>query len=145
MRQEWLERVMKMAHIAWQEQYNVGISLIDEHHHHLVDLLNILDDNSDASPHQRREVVGVVLIKLFDYTKYHFSEEEKMMKEIQYEGYAQHRQEHADFEQKIDFFIEQYRLGNSTLSVETIKFLNHWLLNHILITDQKFALATKRV
>lgn len=145
MRREWFERVMKMAHIAWQEQYNLGISIIDEHHHHLVDLLNILDDNSDASPNQHREVVGVVLIKLLNYTKYHFSEEEKMMKEMQYEGFDLHREEHANFEKKVDYFIEQYRLGNSTLSVETLHFLNQWLLEHILITDRKFADDAKKV
>ena len=71
-----------MPYIAWNEQYELGIGQLDDHHRKLVELFNstyrcCLEGNPES-------VVDNVVKELDNYVVYHFSAEERLMKAHDY-------------------------------------------------------------
>lgn len=65
-----------MPAIAWDASLESGITEFDDHHRHLIDLLNTLyDDFSAGAPDEH---MGSILHELAQYASYHFSAEESL-------------------------------------------------------------------
>lgn len=123
-----------MPIVKWIESFNLGVRVIDEHHRQLVDLLNkVYDDVTSGEPVSRIEVV---LTELFDYATYHFSTEEEWMREMAYEGAADHTVQHIMFTDRLTDLVNGYHEGMEGMNSEIFSFLTHWLLDHILEADR---------
>lgn len=122
---------------------SVGIAEIDEQHQELVNLLNRLF----VSVVQRdKEVVAVqILDALIDYSKTHFVLEEQLMRRTGYdaEEYATHKQAHQDFIDKVGAAAQKNLIEGKSISFEMIQFLKHWLRDHILGADMRYAATAK--
>ena len=104
--------------MKWENTFELNIKEFDDHHRHLVGLMNSLHANliSGASD----ETLGVFVGKLTDYAIYHFSAEEHWMDEHRYPGYIEHRDEHITFVNKIcefqkDLYPEYFSLSRRPL------------------------------
>lgn len=86
-----------------------------------------------------REVMSEILQGLVDYTKYHFSTEERYMALHGYPEYQHHRSEHKIFVDKVMEFQRELDSGSLLLSLDVMDFLKNWLSNHILVKDKKYA------
>jgi hemerythrin len=125
-----------MPIIEWSSTFKLGVQKIDEHHQHLVRLLNkVYDDFANGAP---IEQVGVVLDELFDYATYHFGAEEDWMKANSYPGLAGHIDQHEEFSGKLVGMVNSYQNGKPDLNSEVFTFLTNWLLQHILKSDAAF-------
>jgi len=125
-----------MPIIEWSNTFAIGVRQIDEHHRHLVGLLNkVYDDFANEAPPDQ---VGVVLDELFDYATYHFGAEEDWMKENSYPGLPGHIDQHEEFSSKLVEMVNSYQNGKPGLNSEVFTFLTNWLLNHILKSDAAF-------
>lgn len=58
----------------WNENFNTGLSEIDQQHHRLVDLLNLLA--SHVAYASDLPAMGEIFDQLADYAVYHFEAEE---------------------------------------------------------------------
>jgi hemerythrin len=87
------------------------------------------------------ENVTTLLSNLKKYVEFHFSLEEKYMVLAEYQGYNQHKKEHEKFIAKIADLEERINSGRLVLSLEVTTFLKDWLINHILVSDQKYSEA----
>jgi hemerythrin len=125
-----------MALIQWSDEYSVQVAEIDQQHKKLVDLINELHQAMKEA--RGREVIGKILADLISYTKFHFSAEEKLMKNKNYPDFQNHKIEHENLTQKVLSFQEQYMDGKLSLPVEVIQFLKDWLLKHIKGSDKKY-------
>ncbi len=67
-----------MPIIEWNEQFVLGVPEFDEHHQHLVMLLNKTYD--DFINGASKETLSLILDELIDYATYHFAAEEHWMK-----------------------------------------------------------------
>lgn len=128
---------------AWSDAMGVGITEIDEQHKTLVDILNrlflaVVQRESD-------EITIEILDTLVDYTKTHFGLEEKLLQDAGYDPaeFAAHQREHSAFIEKISTAANKHLVEGKSVSFEIINFLKHWLQEHILITDKKYAVALK--
>ncbi|MEK7700013.1 MAG: hemerythrin domain-containing protein [Planctomycetota bacterium] len=65
--------------VQWSENLAVGVTMIDDQHKGIFSRINTL--MSAMSQGKGKEEVGKVLEFLADYTKKHFSAEEKLMME----------------------------------------------------------------
>jgi hemerythrin len=120
--------------IHWNSSFLIGINDIDQHHHHLVTLLNkIYDEHKAGIPFTHLQSI---IIELTDYAKYHFSYEEELMIAAAFSGFAAHKEEHDVFCARIIEFQKDFKLGID-VSIEIISFLNNWISFHILKTDVK--------
>lgn len=126
-----------MALLTWNDKYSVNVKEIDDQHKKLISLLN--DLHTAMSAGKGKSVLSEVLNKLIEYTAYHFSTEEKYMVQFGFPGYSKHRAEHVDFVKKVKDFDQQFEAGQSTVTIELIKFLNNWVTGHISGTDKQYS------
>jgi hemerythrin-like metal-binding protein len=125
-----------MPFFEWTESMSVGVKELDDHHKKLVGLVNTLFDAMKEG--QGRNVVGKILEELIQYTQYHFSAEETLMKEHGYPGYAIQQAEHQKFVEEVTTVYRKYQAGDIFVSVDTLNFLKDWLMKHILQIDMEY-------
>jgi len=122
-----------MPVMEWDDSFALGINQFDEHHKHLIDLLNMAFDGFTCR--LDRDELVVILDDLVDYAMYHFAAEEYWMEVNEYPRVAQHREEHEIFTIKVAAFQNDFLNRKTSLSLEVVQFLMSWLTNHILETD----------
>lgn len=121
----------------WNQEYAVGVVVLDKHHKKLFEILNelftLMNDGSEDGP------ILHVIDELLDYTHYHFEEEEKIMDEMGYPDLEAHKQLHRDLINLLKGFAEEAKDGMAIFVA--IKVANtglEWLKNHILGVDHKY-------
>lgn len=125
-----------MSIFEWSDSFLIRIQEIDDHHKHLVSLLNSTYDrfinNADDG-----EMIHLV-DELIQYADYHFEAEEVSMKLNNYQLFAEHKLEHDYFSQRVKEFYALLQGGDSKLELEVLQFLKDWLADHILNSDKKY-------
>jgi len=127
--------------LKWEKSFELGIHQFDEHHKHLLALLNETCGcvNDGASKDQLESILD----KLIEYTRYHFSAEEQWMDLLAYDGLLAHVAEHDKFSSMVEHFQTEFHNGDTQMSSELFFFLGNWLFDHILVSDAQYArLAT---
>lgn len=126
-----------MARIQWKDRFNINYKRIDDQHRKLVAILNDLIDliSMRSSPDQ----VGPIFHRLFEYTQVHFVYEERFMQKARFVGVLAHKAEHASFNHKLLDLNQRYDASNPMLLEETLSFLQHWYLHHIMDVDTQYA------
>jgi hemerythrin-like metal-binding protein len=122
--------------MEWKSEYNTGILKIDTQHQRLVELINNLTNaySSKADRHQ----IEKIFLGLVNYCNYHFTSEEQVMQDHNYHEYTDHKNKHDNFFDKIDECKMKYHKGNAAALLDTIDYLNEWLIDHILVEDRKY-------
>ncbi len=126
-----------MATISWTEELSVNIPSIDEQHKKLVHLIN--EFYRKISIQSPKESIFELIKALKDYTVFHFSTEEKYMKQFDYPGYLKHKNEHDQFVNKVLDFEDRYKNGKLILTLEITNFIRTWVANHICNTDKLYS------
>jgi hemerythrin len=125
-----------MPLMTWKEEYSVKVSLIDQQHTKLIELLNQMYDGLRAQ--KGKEVLGNVLDELVRYTDSHFQTEERLMQTHRYPGYETHKLEHHMLVTKVTGFQKAFHARSISVSLEVMMFLRDWLNGHILGTDKQY-------
>jgi PAS domain S-box-containing protein/hemerythrin-like metal-binding protein len=134
--------VDKIEVFPWNDNFEIGIAVIDKQHKRLVDLLNLLAchlaDCSDKS------VLDDIFNQLINYAVYHFETEETIWEQSlgADDCVKDHKNDH------INFAVEILNLKKTDATKpcyvvieEVLSFLIHWLAFHILDTDRRMAKA----
>lgn len=122
-----------MPIVQWNINFLLGIREIDQHHQHLVQLLN---DTYDEF-REKATIDPSLIDKLTDYAGYHFTCEENLMKQVSYPKLAEHKEEHDSFTSRIAE-IQKASKQKETVSVELLWFLCNWINHHLRETDAEF-------
>ena len=126
-----------MALFEWNDTMSIGIEVIDKDHRLLVDLLNLLDEA--VADGQGKETTGSVLNSLSDYTEYHFSREELMLKACNYPDLERHIQAHDALKARVNEVRKDYEQGDSAdIDRYVLEFLKDWLQAHIIGRDKLY-------
>lgn len=122
-----------MPLITWRSEYRVGVAQVDAEHRYLFSLINAFHD-AYAGGQSTKDLL-TVLTRLVAYAETHFQHEEALMTQRQYPRLAHHHEQHERLYAAIYQLNE--KLAANTLSVdrETMRFLKHWLVDHILQED----------
>jgi len=126
----------EMAYIDWNESYSVGVKTMDDQHKKLIGMINQLHDAMKEG--KGSSEIGSVLSGLSDYTKYHFTAEEKLLKENNYPMLLIQENRHKEFITKLDEFQKDVSSKNLAISLKVRDFLRDWLINHISGEDKKY-------
>lgn len=124
----------------WNDNFDTRISIIDDQHRKLVDLLNCLANhiafNPDISSLQE------ILDALIDYTVYHFQTEEKLWSSY----FVNDSLEKSHIETHRKFIVEINHLKNNQrdqtpveIAEAMLGLLTKWLASHIIQTDRQMA------
>lgn len=123
--------------LKWTEDLSVGHETIDKEHQKWVALLN--DFYQSLMDGKSKEKLTDLVIGMLDYTKYHFANEERYMKSIDYPDFDAHKEKHDFYVNKITEFYHKIKNDKMILSLEVTNFLKTWLVNHIKGTDMEYA------
>ncbi len=129
--------------VSWLPQYSLNIEAIDQQHQVLVTLLRQLQE---AMWEGRGQAFQKTLLRqLVDYTRVHFSFEEEMLREAGYESLAEHIEQHSLLTGQVVELLQRIQDGHVISNTTLMLMLRHWLTDHILKDDRKYARALKRI
>ena len=133
--------------LAWDKKFELGIPAIDEQHKHLVELCNTLYQSiirqKSAGNISWQEALSETLRKTVDYVLIHFRDEEKLLKAIGYEQFAEHKKRHQEFVAKTTETIANFDKATFQTALDFAKFLYEWILRHIAYEDKLYAKPVK--
>ena len=130
--------------MVWQDEYSIGVEVIDREHQRLFKIINRLLAYDD----DKRQWACQEGIKYFKtHAMKHFTEEEDYMASIGYEGLETHRQIHRIFRDSTLPALER-ELEETGYSPDSVKhFLGvcaGWLIGHTL-TEDMFRLESEAI
>lgn len=131
------DKIVARRFIKWKDSFSVGIDVIDQDHKKLLGMINQLQT---AAHYQTDEaLIESTLNDLIEYTKYHFSREEKMMEKNNYPDFENHKKQHEAMVEQVTGFINEYRVDKTRTIENVIMYLKTWLINHINGSDKEYA------
>lgn len=136
-----------MSVFDWNGDYEVQIDSVDQQHKRLVALINALGDRL-AGEALSFEEAKAMIAEAADYAKYHFSEEEKLMRLFSVD--LRHVESHYDQHTKFlayasSIFMDLREESYVAACRQLLDFLISWLGLHILTQDRVMALQIKAI
>lgn len=127
--------------LIWDDKYSVGVQIIDNQHKEMFKTINELIETLEGMP--TKEQVDKIIESLIAYKKFHFATEEKYFQEFGYEGGADHIEKHKDFSLKLEKLMVESNGDSVDLAFKLVDFLEDWLIDHLMVTDQKYVSCFK--
>jgi hemerythrin len=129
--------------VSWTEDLSVGVELIDDQHKIWFDKADLLFEAGKKG--QAKEFIGQMLDFLDDYTKKHFSDEEKYMQSIKYPEYDRQKSLHTAFIGQLEKLKTEFKEsgGNILVILNANQMVVDWLTKHISNEDKKIGLYAK--
>ena len=122
--------------IKWSDINSVNVAEFDEQHKKLVEIINEFYANGPD------EKAGLALImdKLNEYSNYHLENEEAYFKKFNYEGAADHIENHNFYRHKVLEFSKKLNEASGDIDFMQISnFLRNWWIMHINKIDQEYS------
>lgn len=121
-----------MKHIAWSDDFKVGVEPIDRRNSHLIGLIQQAQEALLEDPYH---ICGCNLIdELIDYVSYHFANEEIWMSRRRYERLSGHVGDHLRCMSLIIDRNKQCRAG-AISCLEMLSEIFNTLVPHIVSFD----------
>jgi hemerythrin len=130
-----------MENFEWKDKFSVHVDLMDKHHKKLLGYLTELQNELQEGNVTQK--VGETLNALAEYTDFHFAEEERLLRAIDYPELATQLNQHAYFTNEVHEMNKQFKLG--TLPTRSVlNFLWDWFVKHVTQEDHKYGEVMKR-
>ena len=123
--------------IGWSDDFALNLPEIDAQHQVLFGLIDELWKAIVAR--SGRDDQLRLITDLDDYAVQHFKEEELFMRATGFPKLETHKAAHGTFVQRIAAERASFESGNPTLSLDLLRFLQDWLVEHILASDREYA------
>jgi len=114
--------------VEWRQGFQIGIPEVDVEHTHLFGLVRKLD----------LESVQDTIEELLEYVVTHFTNEQALMESSGYPDFQRHLQMHEQLGQQVADFLGGREDWTEERVQDLRKFLNKWLVGHILTHDLRF-------
>ncbi len=130
-----------MIELQWSSDLESGIKDIDNQHKELIELINSAHKLTEKNEVKKIEAL---ITKLLDYSRYHFSTEEKYFIEYNYPEAEEHKFEHAKLIEKTISKYEQVK-NNQETTRSFFAFLKTWWEHHLKFDDKKYRDYFKKI
>ncbi len=123
--------------MIWTQDLSTGVDGIDEQHKEMFEMAEQL---FGAGQNRRgKDFIADLYDFLDNYTKKHFSDEEKYMQSIGYPGLEEQKQQHEEFILQLDHIKKEFDESGRSVAViiKTNKMISNWLIEHISKLDKK--------
>jgi hemerythrin-like metal-binding protein len=126
--------------IQWNDAMLTGVAEIDAQHRILVDTL--IEARTKLTGSLSDPLFEQLTRDLLAYAIYHFDTEEKLMRQHNYataapDDTAAHLAQHRRFSEQVVTLRTEAREGKPGSRDALLAFLQNWLVNHILTSDQR--------
>jgi hemerythrin len=123
----------------WSPDYSVNIKTIDNQHQELINILNRLF--TAVSLREGSKMIASILSALTSYTRTHFALEERLMQQAAYADIDAHKLEHKKLIEQLEQLCKRHEQEEKPIYFEILRFLKHWLKEHIKDVDTKYSVA----
>lgn len=119
--------------IEWRNDFKIGIEEVDFEHQKLIELIN--ESYNTAKDENSNMDIIEFLGEIFSYISAHFALEEKVMRELNYDKFNEHKEEHEQLLDSIRDIMDDY-VDVSTIDEEKFGHrLTDWFVNHFSTKD----------
>lgn len=125
-----------MSLIEWKDEFEIGIPSVDYEHRGMFLMINKLHEK--LAENADKDTIVDFLGEIHTLISAHFALEEKEMREMAYDGFDEHKEDHEDLLDQIrDMMdeLEQDRSGDVTKKLGAR--LNNWFTEHFRTRDAK--------
>jgi len=124
-----------MTLLEWKPEFSVGDASIDHEHEHMIQQINTLYEQLTGPVDA--ETVEAVLGEIHADISAHFALEERLMREVSYGEYEDHKDDHEELLDQIldlmDGFYEDPEAGQKLLKTR----LSNWFGRHFASFDAR--------
>jgi hemerythrin-like metal-binding protein len=125
-----------MALIAWREEFSIGIPSVDYEHKGMIRMINQLHEELSAAP--SRETVSDFLGEIHALISAHFALEEKEMREMAYDAFDDHKDDHERLLDEIRDIMDDFEADESGDYAEELgRRLEAWFTEHFRTKDAR--------
>ena len=122
--------------VDWRSEYAIGDERIDAQHRHLFHLANGAFDLEDRDTDLAQ--LKQLLIKVYEYMKFHFEDEEELMRSVAYSELESHQALHQKLIQEMNSMMRTSR-DKAELLRRLGQIMQTWTLTHIVVVDARIA------
>ena len=121
--------------VEWRDEFKIGIEEVDFEHQELIELINEL--YAEAKKEDSSMTVMDYLEEIFAKISAHFALEEKVMRDLRYDEYEEHKEDHELLLDIIRDIMDEY-MDTPTLDEEQFsERLNKWFTQHFSTKDAR--------
>ena len=122
-----------MTYVSLQPDHLTGIAAIDTQHAELVSRLNRLYELRTEGHGQ--EMLLMALADLIKVARHHFTYEERLLEQHNYEDLEAHRAEHAELLRQAEGLENELRHNGLNFSNHVMALIKDWLFVHMIEED----------
>lgn len=126
-----------MAFLNWEAKYEFGIPDMDKQHKKWLEILNKFYDQVSSGDIKKN--MGTMVDEALQYTKFHFSEEEKFMAKMNFGNIKEQQKMHKEIISTLEKFKSDLNSKKLITSTALTNELKNWFKMHILVEDMKYA------
>lgn len=125
-----------MIRVNWDSDVDLGISVVDRDHRHLIDLFARVQ-SPDWGPNAP-QLVRATVDDLAHHVAHHFRHEAMLMRLVGYPDTARHQRSHAAISARLTEFQSLLRRGSTLFPYDRFRaFLSEPMLSHLLDEDME--------
>ncbi len=121
--------------IEWQDNFKIGIDEVDFEHQELIELIN--ESYNEAKNEGCTLAVLDSLGEIFEKISAHFALEEKEMRQLKYDQYESHKEDHEQLLDSIRDIMDEYEENPILDEEEFGERLKDWFVNHFSTEDAR--------
>jgi len=124
-----------MTLVEWRDEFKIGIEEVDFEHQELIELINEL--YAETKKENSAMAVMECLEEIFAKISAHFALEEKVMRDLQYDQYEDHKEDHELLLDSIMDIMDDYAAETRLDEEEFADRLNDWFVRHFSTKDAR--------
>lgn len=133
---------MTDSEIEWTSDFLIGIEELDYEHKDLIENINRL--HRDLANHVDETSIRGTMGDIHVRMQAHFALEEHVMQENEYPYFTEHKHEHVRLLDTLTDQMVKYQSNPDSVDLQSVEDnLKHWIVQHILNSDQKMSLMVK--
>lgn len=132
--------------VKWSRDFSIKNMQLDKQHELIFEITNLANDlalNIQDNNTQHKNDLKQILVKLFQYIKIHFKDEEKFMESIDFPLIEEHKKSHQILVEKTKKLLE-HSDNIVKMSQELSILTKDWILDHFANEDLWIANFTKK-
>ena len=128
--------------VEWRDEFKIGIEEVDFEHQELIELINEL--YAESKKEDSALAVIDYLEEIFAKISAHFALEEKVMRDLQYDQYEDHKEDHELLLDDIMDIMDEYADNSRLDEEEFADRLNDWFVRHFSTKDARMHLFLRQ-
>jgi hemerythrin len=126
--------------LRWRDDWLLGLHELDEQHIALAAQINLIHDamTREGTRQKCDSKACRHLLDLAEMTRKHFQNEERVMRDLDFPGLAEHHREHVMLLAELQDLIREIEDGERLFGLNTLKSLKLWQIDHVISSDRDF-------